>query len=57
VIHVAQRAVEYFQRALLVDPGYLSAWTLLGHEYVELKNAPAAIEMYRRAVDIDAVVM
>jgi Tfp pilus assembly protein PilF len=29
---------------------YLPAWTLLGHEFVELKNSHAAIEAYRRAI-------
>ena len=35
------------------DPHYLSACTLMGHEYVEMKNTPAAIQAYRRAVDIN----
>jgi anaphase-promoting complex subunit 8 len=47
-----ERAVQYFRRALRLNPHYLSAWTLMGHEYVELKNPPAAIEAYRRAVDV-----
>jgi tetratricopeptide (TPR) repeat protein len=47
-----ERAVVYFQRALKLNPRYLSAWTLMGHEYVEMKNTAAAIEAYRRAVDI-----
>ncbi|XP_062509476.1 cell division cycle protein 23 homolog [Corticium candelabrum] len=47
------KSVQYFQRACLLDPSYLSAWTLLGHEYVELKNIPAAIQAYRKAVDAD----
>jgi anaphase-promoting complex subunit 8 len=38
-----ERAVEYFRRALRLSRTYLSAWTLMGHEYVEMKNAPAAI--------------
>ena len=38
-----ERAVQYFRRALRLNPHYLSAWTLMGHEYVELKNPPAAI--------------
>ena len=38
-----ERAVEYFRRALRLCGTYLSAWTLMGHEYVDLKNAPAAI--------------
>ena len=48
-----EKAVLYFRRALKLDPDYLSAWTLMGHEYVEMKNTPAAIEAYRRAVDIN----
>ena len=36
-----------------MDPNYLAAWTLIGHEYVELQNTQAAIQAYRRAVDID----
>lgn len=41
----------YFRRALTLDRQFLSAWTLMGHEYIELKNTQAAIESYRRAVD------
>uniref|UniRef100_A0A7S3ZFV4 Cdc23 domain-containing protein n=1 Tax=Lotharella globosa TaxID=91324 RepID=A0A7S3ZFV4_9EUKA len=48
-----ERAVIYFKRALRLDPSYLSAWTLMGHEYVEMRNSAAAIEAYRRAVDIN----
>ena len=33
----------YFRRALKQNRNYLSAWTLMGHEYVEMKNPPAAI--------------
>jgi anaphase-promoting complex subunit 8 len=45
-----EKAVLYFRRALKLDRGYLSAWTLMGHEYVEMKNTHAAVEAYRRAV-------
>lgn len=48
-----EKAVLYFRRALKLNRKYLSAWTLMGHEYVELKNTPAAIDAYRRAVDIN----
>jgi anaphase-promoting complex subunit 8 len=48
-----EKAVLYFRRALKLNPNYLSAWTLMGHEYVEMKNTAAAIEAYRRAVDIN----
>ncbi|EFJ14516.1 hypothetical protein SELMODRAFT_268860 [Selaginella moellendorffii] len=48
-----EKAVLYFKRALKLNRKYLSAWTLMGHEYVEMKNTPAAIDAYRRAVDIN----
>ncbi|KAJ3088993.1 Anaphase-promoting complex subunit 23, partial [Quaeritorhiza haematococci] len=47
------KAVLYFQRAIRLNRNYLSAWTLMGHEYVEMKNTHAAIEAYRRAIDIN----
>ncbi|KAK4941569.1 Anaphase-promoting complex subunit 8 [Elasticomyces elasticus] len=48
-----EKAVMYFRRALTLDRNFLSAWTLMGHEYIELKNTHAAIESYRRAVDVN----
>ena len=48
-----EKAVNYFRRALTLDRNFLSAWTLMGHEYVEMKNTHAAIESYRRAVDVN----
>ena len=45
-----EKAIRYFKRATELDRTYLSAWTLMGHEYVEMKNSHAAIEAYRRAV-------
>ena len=48
-----EKAVHYFRRALTLDRSFLSAWTLMGHEYVEMKNTHAAIESYRRAVDVN----
>ncbi|KIW18048.1 hypothetical protein PV08_02335 [Exophiala spinifera] len=48
-----EKAVLYFRRALTLDRNFLAAWTLMGHEYVELKNTHAAIESYRRAVDVN----
>jgi len=47
-----EKAVTYFRRALKINRNYLAAWTLLGHEYLELKNTHAAVEAYRRAVGI-----
>ena len=48
-----EKAVMYFRRALTLDRSFTSAWTLMGHEYVEMKNTHAAIESYRRAVDVN----
>ena len=48
-----EKAVVYFRRALTLDRSFLSAWTLMGHEFVEVKNTHAAIDSYRRAVDIN----
>lgn len=45
-----QKAVLYFQRALRLNPQYLAAWTLIGHEYMEMKNTNAAIQSYRQAI-------
>ena len=45
-----EKAVQYFQRALKLNPNYLSAWTLMGHEFMELKNTNAAIDCYRKAI-------
>ncbi|KAK6453845.1 anaphase promoting complex subunit 8 [Scheffersomyces xylosifermentans] len=46
-----EKAIMYYKRALMLNKNCLSAWTLMGHEFVELKNSHAAIESYRRAVD------
>lgn len=45
-----EKAVLYFQRALKLNPDFTSAWTLMGHEYVELRNASAAVHCYREAI-------
>ena len=42
--------MTYFQRALKLNPQYTSAWTLMGHEFMERKNTSAAIEAYRKAI-------
>lgn len=47
------KAIMHYRRALTLNKKCLSAWTLMGHEFVELKNLHAAIELYRRAVDIN----
>jgi len=40
-------------RAIKLDKKFISAWTLMSHEYLEMKNTSAAIESYRTAVDTD----
>jgi anaphase-promoting complex subunit 8 len=48
-----ERAVASFRRALRLSAGgCLGAWTLMGHEYVEMRNAAAAVACYRRAVEL-----
>lgn len=48
-----EKAITYYQRALTLNRNCLSAWTLMGHEFVELKNTHAAIESYRHAIDVN----
>ncbi|WVR05711.1 hypothetical protein IAU60_002735 [Kwoniella sp. DSM 27419] len=48
------KAITYFKRSLMLNRDYLPAWTLMGHEFVELKNSHAAIEAYRKAIDVNA---
>jgi len=45
------KAILYYLRALKLDPTYIDAWTLIGHEYIQLRDAHHAIAAYRRAVD------
>jgi tetratricopeptide (TPR) repeat protein len=45
-----EKAVLYFQRSIKLNPLYLSAWTLMGHEFMEMKNTNAAIQAYRQAL-------
>ncbi|KAF8569182.1 hypothetical protein P879_00713 [Paragonimus westermani] len=44
------KAVLYFQRALKLKPSYSLVWTLVGHEYTELRNTNAAVHAYRQAI-------
>jgi len=32
------KAIEWFKRALRIDRKCLAAWTLMGHEFLELRN-------------------
>ena len=48
------KAAIYFKRAISLDRNFLAAYTLLGHEYLELKNIASAIEAYNDAVQINS---
>lgn len=37
-------------RALKLKPNFFGAWTLIGHEYIELRNFSQAINAYRMAI-------
>lgn len=47
------KAVPYFDRALRLNPNYFIAWTLMGHEYLEMRNTKAAVQAYRRAIEVN----
>ena len=48
-----EKAITYFKRALKLSHEFNGAWTLMGHEYMEVGNTKAALECYRRAVEVD----
>lgn len=52
-----EKAVRYYQRAVQLHPSYGAAWTLMGHEYLEMKNSHAAIEAYRRGIGMSCILM
>ena len=49
-----ERAIIYFGRALHLNRKMVAAWTLMGHEYIELRNTSAAVSCYREAIDINS---
>ena len=49
-----EKAITYFKNALMLDRTFLAAWTLIGHEYLELKKVANAIDAYNHAVKIDS---
>lgn len=53
VMRKRDRSVYYFKRAVHIDPTLVSAWTLLGHEYLEVKNPNAAAEAYRAGLRVE----
>lgn len=47
------KAATYFSRALKLDPTNVSAWILMGHEFMEMKKTEEAIKAYRSAINLD----
>lgn len=47
------KAATYFARALKLDPTNVSAWVLMGHEFMEMKKTEDAIKAYRSAINLD----
>ncbi|CAJ0586578.1 unnamed protein product, partial [Mesorhabditis spiculigera] len=46
------KAIRAFERAVRLNPFNSRPWTLIGHEYMELKMHPAAAMAYRRASEL-----
>lgn len=47
------KAILYFTRALRLNPDHLNSWTLIGHEYLEMKNMDKALQAYLYAISIN----
>lgn len=47
-----ERAVIHYKRAIVLNRNYMAAWTLMGHEFVELGNPQAAIETYQMGTEL-----
>lgn len=47
------KAIVYFTRALRINPDLSNSWTLLGHEYLEMKRIDKASQAYRYAISIN----
>lgn len=47
------KAIVYFTRALRINPDHVNAWTLIGHEYLEVKSIDKALQAYRNAIFIN----
>ncbi|KAG7086668.1 hypothetical protein E1B28_002608 [Marasmius oreades] len=47
-----EKSVKYLKRATRLDPTCLQAWTHLGFVFMEIGNPPAAIEAFRKALDL-----
>jgi tetratricopeptide (TPR) repeat protein len=47
-------ALKFFNRAIQLDNNYAYAYTLCGHEYVDMESYPQAKVCYNQAIKIDA---
>lgn len=47
------KAIVYFTRALKLNPDHANSWTLIGHEYLEVKSIEKALQAYRSAIYIN----
>lgn len=48
-----ETALKFFQRAIAVDPAFVYAYTLCGHEYVSNEDLDKAVACYRFALRLD----
>jgi superkiller protein 3 len=46
-------AIEYYQKALSIDPNYAAPYNRMGIAYAELENHTQAISCYQKALSID----
>lgn len=42
----------YFQQSVILNSGYTEAWTLLGHQFVEIRNLPSSLVCYKKAIGL-----
>jgi tetratricopeptide (TPR) repeat protein len=47
-------AIEYYQKAIDINPNYADAYLNMGVAYYEQKNYPQAIQYYQKAIEINS---
>jgi tetratricopeptide (TPR) repeat protein len=53
IMGLHDRSLLHFRRAVAINPHHVPAWTLLGHEFLEVHNTSAAVSAYRAAITLD----
>ena len=48
----ASQAIEYYERALAIEPAFRQAWNNLGNTYRKLNQPRQAVECYRRSLQL-----